>query len=44
MTNQIAHQELPFILKDSVSQQSVRGKVAHINNGLEIYARWLWKL
>ncbi|PSF35977.1 hypothetical protein C7H19_14615 [Aphanothece hegewaldii CCALA 016] len=37
MTNQIAHQKLPFILKDSVSQQSVRGKVAHINNGLEIY-------
>lgn len=41
MAHQIAHQELPFTLKDPVSKQTVTDKIAHINNGLEIYARWL---
>ncbi|GFE72073.1 hypothetical protein [Chroococcus sp. FPU101] len=37
MTHQIADQELPFTLKDSVSAQTVTEKIAYINNGLEIY-------
>lgn len=37
MDHQIAHQELPFTLKEPVSKQIVTGNISHINNGLEIY-------